>query len=405
MLKLGACCAVAVALLSVPASTAGPSTRTITEWAIPGCVNVEEPGPPPFIIPGCEPLHVTMLSDRWIFFTERQAHKVGRLDVHTNVLTEWTLPNVPNPNSPAALPLRPFPHLIVADGDDVLFAETGTNRIGKLDPTTGVLTEWALPFFPFVNQAGNTILVSRSPLHPVKAGRLVYVSLNRSNEIARLDTQTGVLTRWALPTAAAAINGVAVQGNLVFFAEVAGNRIGRLDPDTNTITEWELPNADSAPQHVRISGRRVFFVESAGGRIGRLDLDSDSLTEWTIPTLPSNPTDLELHGPQRVAFTEFDGNQVGELKVADEAGVETVVAPLATVVAPAVDTLAVSTTLPASASTTLAPTVTEVAGVETGGFTEWAVPTPGSGLVGLTRYRGNGGAFCESVANKVGIVR
>ncbi len=394
---------------SPSAAAPPPSTRTITEWTIPGCVNTTVVDPDTgdiFIIPGCEPLHPIMLSQRDIFFTERRANKIGAIDVIKNVLTEWPLPSIPNPITipPLRPPLTASPHGIVNYGDGVMFCETGTSKIGLLDPKTNLLTEWDIPFFIF-DPPGPPLPrpFSSNPLHPDKHGKLVYFSVNRSDRIAALDPKKNELTEWPLPTTQTGINGVATHGNQVFFAETT-EKIGMLDPVANTITEWTLAPG-SVPQHVRMAGRYVFFVESGGNRIGRLDPDTNILTEWTIPTPASNPVDLDVTGPNRIIFTESEGNKIAELDISEECGVSRVVPPVITPAPPIRTNVAATTILLTPTVTPVPPVTTTVPGVKSCGFTEWLVPTPGSRPVGIRNFRGTGGAFCESLANKVGIIR
>ncbi len=402
---------VLLALLDTSAVAPPPLTRTITEWAIPGCVNTtipgENPGDPPFIIPGCEPLHPIVASSREIFFTERRSDKIGRLDPVTNVMTEWPLPTIPNPiPSPPVRPdLRAAPHGIVKFERGVLFCETGKGRIGFLDPVTNELKEWQVPFFSF-DPPGPPLPrpVSSSPLHPDPKGQRVYFSLNRTNSIAALNTTTNQITEWPIPTPASSVNGVLVHGNRVFFAEVSENKIGMLDPHTNTITEWQLA-PDSFPQHLVQAGRYVFFVESGGNKIGRLDPHTNVITEWEVPTPASNPADLDALDANTIIFAESEGNKIGQLKVLEECGVSVTVAPSVTPVEPTEIAVPVFVTPLTPTSVYVSPTQTPVPGIESCGFTEWTVPTPESVPVGIRSYKGRGAVFCESQSNKIGIIR
>ncbi|MFN2515590.1 MAG: hypothetical protein ABR556_05190 [Pyrinomonadaceae bacterium] len=380
-------------------------TRTITEWTIPGCVNIPVPDDPPFIIPGCEPLHPTVFSDRRIFFTERQADKIGELDTVKNVFTEWALPPLANPNPPP--PVRPDllarPHGIVKFRDGVMFCETGKGMIGFLDPTTNDLTEWQIPFLLFDPPGPpRPRLVSSNPLHPDPRGKLVYFTVSRTDRIAALDPELNQITQWPVPTVDPGVNGIAVDGNRVFFAEVFGNKIGMLDLRTNTITEWAL-TPDSFPQHLVKAGRYVFFIDS-GGKVGRLDPNTNVITEWEIPTPASNPADIDVLSANLVIFTESNGNKIGQLETLEECGVSRTVLPVVTAAPPTQTDVPVSTTIVVPISTPALPVKTTVIGIQSCGFTEWPIPTPGSRPTGLRRFRGKGAVFCESQENKIGVL-
>lgn len=70
------------------------------------------------------------------------------------------------------------------------------------------------------------------------------------------------------------------------------------------------------------------------------------------------------------------------------------------------------TTLVAPSETTVIPTSTPitpvtivVAGVTTGGFTEWQIPTPASAPNRIRRMLGGGVVFTERFGNKIGLLR
>src|SRR2546427_254437 len=100
----------------------------------------------------------------------------------------------------------------------------------------------------------------------------VYFAEITGNIIGRLVPSTNVITEWTVPTASSSPRDVAADssGN-VYFGELNGNKIGRLVPSTNVVTEWTVPTASSDPAGVAAdSSGNVYFTEAGGNKLSRL---------------------------------------------------------------------------------------------------------------------------------------
>src|SRR3989475_61710 len=153
-----------------------------------------------------------------------------------------------------------------------------------------VLTAGSSPFGVAADSSGN-----------------VYFAESTGNIIGRLVPSTNVITEWTVPTARSSPCGVAADssGN-VYFAESTGNIIGRLVPSTNVITEWTVPTASSAPCGVAAdSSGNVYFTEISGNNVGRLVPSTNVITEWTVPTASSSPRDVAADSSGNVYFGEL----------------------------------------------------------------------------------------------------
>jgi len=115
------------------------------------------------------------------------------------------------------------------------------------------IDEWAVPT-AFSDPFGITLDGSGN----------VYFTEQTGNKIGRLDPSTNVITEWTLPTASSRPNFITLDGSgNVYFAELTGNKIGRLDPSTNVITEWTVPTATSGPFGVTLDGSgNVYIAEN-----------------------------------------------------------------------------------------------------------------------------------------------
>ena len=70
-----------------------------------------------------------------IYFAESGINKIGRLEPTKNMITEWTLHT--NSSKPTDVAFDPTSGMIY-------FAESGVNKIGRLEPATNMITEWTL---------------------------------------------------------------------------------------------------------------------------------------------------------------------------------------------------------------------------------------------------------------------
>jgi len=95
------------------------------------------------------------------------------------------------------------------------------------------------------------------------------------------------------------------------------DHIGRITP-AGAITEFPLPSQGSGPYGITTgSDGNLWFTEQSG-TIGRITTGGD-VSEFTIPTVPSTPQGFAITaGPgDTIWFTEFQGNKIGRLHLAD----------------------------------------------------------------------------------------
>ena len=123
----------------------------------------------------------------------------------------------------------------------------------------------------------------------------VWVGEMHTNRLARLDSQTGVVTSWTPPGAQYGIMTTAIdaQGN-TWFAEQNANYIGRFDPRQQAFRLFPLgtwKGSPLGPQDLRFDGRGLlWFTAPEGGVIGRLDPRTGIIRLWPVPSSPSTLT-------------------------------------------------------------------------------------------------------------------
>jgi virginiamycin B lyase len=143
-----------------------------------------------------------------------------------------------------------------------------------------------------------------------------------TNRLARLDASTGRISSWAPPGGEDGIMGMTIdRGGNVWFAEANANYIGRFDPARQSFSTFSLGRDKS--QRVGLedvqfdSLGNLWFTETVAGRIGRLDPLSGTLHSWVLPPFspgtPSYPFGLAVTPGGQVWFGTYTGGVVGRL--------------------------------------------------------------------------------------------
>jgi virginiamycin B lyase len=262
--------------------------------------------------------------------------------VNMSSTPEWAYPfkTSPRPEGSATkviiteydLPKRTRqPHDVVVDPKGMVwYASFGEQILGKLDPTTGKVTEYAAPT-PKPSQGTGTLA-----LRCDKQGNL-WLGMISQGAIAKFDPKTEKFQTWSLPPGQDAdyreFNNIAVANNDVdgkvwiidsgtftvyrldlvsgkfenfvpfpvprpniydiasdshnnAYVTVFGDeRIGRIDAKTGEFTFYKTPTPRSGPRRVNIDTQdRLWFSENRGDKIGMFDTKTSKIEEWPVPT-------------------------------------------------------------------------------------------------------------------------
>jgi virginiamycin B lyase len=156
-----------------------------------------------------------------------------------------------------------FPVEIVKGPDGALwFTENFNDRIGRIDATTKIVTEYTVP--------GN--FPEEIALGPDGA---LWFTAQAGNWIGRITT-AGVITTTSVPTASSQPTGIAAgPDNAMWFTEQSGNQIGRL----------ALPSTGTSPQLTSVSPNMAVV---ASGSPFTLTVNGSAFVagasiQWTAP--------------------------------------------------------------------------------------------------------------------------
>lgn len=202
--------------------------------------------------------------DGSIWYTGQRANTLGRLNPETNNVTEYALPTE-----------RSGPHGLVADSAGNIWYTGNTARhVGRLDPTTGEVQEFSMPDSR-----------ARDPHTPIfdRSGKL-WFTVQGGNFVGRLDPTTGEVTLIASRTPNSLPYGIVVNSKGRPFFDLFGtNKIGEIDPETLEISEHSLPQG-ARPRRVAVTKDDVvWYTDYARGFLGRLDPATGEVTEFASP--------------------------------------------------------------------------------------------------------------------------
>ena len=233
---------------------------------IPGPVQVEfHSWPVP--TPGSRPHDPLATSDGLVWWSGQAANVLGRLDPRSGAMKEFALPTA---NS--------GPHGLIEDrAGNIWFAANWAAYLGKLDPKTGAVVEFPMPD-PKAKDP-HTPLFDRKEEH-------LWFTLQQANMVGRMTMATGEIKLVTMPTPRSQPYGMVLDSTgAVFFDEFGANRLARLDPVSLEIREFTLPNAGTRPSRLAITPDDVlWYTDYARGYLGMLDPRTGRTKEWQSPS-------------------------------------------------------------------------------------------------------------------------
>ena len=264
----------------------GPANSIMVSWscALPHGTITEYP------IPTSQSgvVNIAAGSDGNLWFTEYYGNKIGRINPATGAITEY-------PVSGSSWGITAGP-----DGN-LWFIERSGNKIGRINPSGGVVTE-----FPIPTASSDPMDITAGP-----DGNLWFTERS-GNNIGRI-TPGGTITEYPLPTSASSPSGITSgpDGNL-WFTEFNVDKIGQITPG-GTITEYSIPTSNSEPEEITAGpDGNLWFTEIAGNNIGQIT-PGGTITEYSTPTNFSHPYGITTGPDGNLWFTEIAGNNIGRI--------------------------------------------------------------------------------------------
>jgi len=213
------------------------------------------------------------------------------------------------------------PHDVITDPEGMAwYTDFGQNRIGKLDPKTGKVTE-----FPYE--------ATRPPGWPngilgieVDRDGKFWISRQAQTGVARFDRKTEKFEHFPIPEAMrddSTRQGQVAPGywhvdGKVWFSDSDNQNVGRLNVESGTFDPWFKPFAH-LPAGVRHStyglhpdeGNNLYFMSFSNSHIGRIDAKTLAVTLYATPTPKSRPRRGRMDSQGRLWFAEWGADKVG----------------------------------------------------------------------------------------------
>lgn len=278
----------------------------------------------------------------------RQADYLAKINLSAGPQWSYPLKTLARPTGKATkviyteydLPQRTRqPHDVIVDSQGLAwYASFGEQILGKLDPKTGSVTEYAVPLLKPAAPTGILGVRFDKDQNP-------WLGMQFQGGIAKFDRKTEKFQTWSLP---AELNGPHVQINQVspdrshvdgkvwfqdagtytvlrldlasgkfevfepyaiprpnvydvipdsqnnaYFLVLGSNDVGKIDAKTGTITIFKTPTPGSGPRRGMMDAQdRLWFGENNGDRIGMFDTRKELFQEWAVPTPGTWPYDV-----------------------------------------------------------------------------------------------------------------
>ena len=232
-------------------------------------------------------------SQGMVWYSDFGSQFLGKLDPKTGKIVEYAVP-VQDPNAPrGALDIGFDPE------GNIFMGMMYQGVIARFDPKTEKWDSWKSPTFG-KGDAARTAMVTPTR---VNVDGKVWVGADDEYQV---DLKTGQWTaidyKRDIPkdSPMAKLNygsyGVAVDSKNNFYGmNLGGTFVTRVDAKTMTATPFATPTKDSGPRRGHMDDQdRLWFAEFRGNNIGMFDTKTQKFTEYPIPTPWTNPYDAVL---------------------------------------------------------------------------------------------------------------
>lgn len=213
-------------------------------------------------------------SDGSIWYAARFSNTIGRFDPETEKWTEFVT-DIPNSG----------PHGLREDAAGNIWftaVEADPTYIGKLDPKTGVFTEYPV----VIHQGSPNVALPRSA-HSLSVDQdgNIWFTMIRADMVGKLVPSTGVITLGRSPVRNVSPYSVEIDSKGTPWVSLfRTNKIASLDPVTLALQLYEAPLPDIRPRRLTITKNDViWYTDSDRGSIGRFDPKTEKWSEWLTP--------------------------------------------------------------------------------------------------------------------------
>jgi virginiamycin B lyase len=143
-------------------------------------------------------------------------------------------------------------------------AQLGANKLGRVNPADGSLTEFTLP-----NPGTRPRRLVVSP-----DGTVWYTDFARGY-LGALDPRSGKVREWPSPTPRSGPYGIDLgPDGRIWYNESASGLMVAFDPGSERMDTVRIPTAGSVVRNISVDSarRRIWLAESGAGRLGMIEV-------------------------------------------------------------------------------------------------------------------------------------
>jgi virginiamycin B lyase len=205
-------------------------------------------------------------SDGAIWYAGQWSNQIGRIDPATGKIHEY------------ALPANAKPHTVTLDvKGNVWYTGNGNATLGYLDPRSGKITEFKMPD-PQAKDPHSAVFDAKG---------ILWFTMQLSNRVGRLDPSSGEIRTVALKSPGSRPYGIKISpaDGAPWFACNGRACIVRIDPATMELKEVRLPGANTTVRRLDFArDGTLWYVNSGEGRLGRYNPKTGEIREWPSPS-------------------------------------------------------------------------------------------------------------------------
>jgi virginiamycin B lyase len=208
-------------------------------------------------------------ADGSIWWAGQWGNLIGRIDPTTGEMTEYPLPDNAMPHS-----------VLIDEAGNVWYTGNKNGTVGKFDPGTEEITEYEMPD-PAAKDPHTAVFDQQG---------ILWFTLQQSNMIGRLDPVSGEVELVTMKTPDARPYGIKIDAEGTPWVACNGsNCLVEVDPETMEPTEIELPIPETTVRRLDIADDgMIWYVNSSQGRLGRFDPRTGEIKEWPSPSGPKS---------------------------------------------------------------------------------------------------------------------
>jgi virginiamycin B lyase len=225
------------------------------------------------------------------------ANKITRLNPNTGEMTDYLVPFQGTAGIHSAVP-----------GPDgaVWLTEQGSNRIGRWDPVTQKITEYQDAYLPGkegIEAGGQKHTIRLDPAGNVWASGTPLTKFDpETKKFIRVEGISQSLVYDVKPDT----NGDA------WFTSPGTNEIGKVDGKTMKVTKWTMPTEKCYPRRLEIAADGIVWVdEFNSGKMARFDPKTQTFKEYKLPGPDPTPYGMGIDAEGYIWYDSHRQDTIG----------------------------------------------------------------------------------------------